>query len=273
MVLTPSLHASPSRPSRLLGSPPHPSRYEACCTIAFVWSNRAAPRSTCTALLGRQKLTIKKNLRKFCGFAGGDVELKKKAELLKKMDGKLIKKVLEVCDLQLSGTKAESIDRLLAFLSKPEASGARRVQTVGRAGRGGESPLRGEETFLAEGRGAHGATCGPHSWCCTLARPRCIPPLCLDFDKAVPAGRCGTLRGRASISTATKITLVSCDPGTPSRPPPVGKKSLVEKVGEKRKAAERKKGTTQSKKSKTAQGKVEKKKRPKTAYQLYADSR
>jgi len=66
---------------------------------------------------------------------------------------------------------------------------------------------------------------------------------------------------------------VSCDPGTPWRPPPVGKKSLVEKVGEKRKAAERKKGTTQSKKSKTAQGKVEKKKRPKTAYQLYADSR
>jgi len=174
VVLTPSLHASPSRPSRLLGFPPHPSRYEACCTIASVWSNRAAPRSTCTALLGRQKLTIKKNLRKFCGFAGGDVELKKKAELLKKMDGKLIKKVLEVCDLQLSGTKAESIDRLLAFLSKPEAS---------------------------------------------------------------------------------------------------GKKSLVEKVGEKRKAAERKKGTTQSKKSKTAQGKVEKKKRPKTAYQLYADSR
>jgi hypothetical protein len=47
----------------------------------------------------------------------------------------------------------------------------------------------------------------------------------------------------------------------------------VEKVGEKRKAADRKKAPAQSKKSKTAKGKVEKKKRPKTAYQLYADSR
>lgn len=161
VVLTPSLHASPSRPSRLLGFPPHPSRYEACCTIASVWSNRAAPRSTCTALLGRQKLTIKKNLRKFCGFAGGDVELKKKAELLKKMDGKLIKKVLEVCDLQLSGTKAESIDRLLAFLSKPEASGARRVQTVGRAVRGGSRPFAARRPFWLKDVGHMERPVGP----------------------------------------------------------------------------------------------------------------
>lgn len=64
------------------------------------------------------------------------------------------------------------------------------------------------------------------------------------------------------------LALVSCAHAR-SRPPAAGKKSLVEKSGEKRKASE--KGTTQRKKAKPA--KAEKKKRPKTAYQLYADSR
>ena len=75
---------------------------------------------------------MKKNLRKFSGVIGDakkkEADIKKKAEQLKKVDGKIIKKVLEVCDLQISGTKAESIDRLLAFLSKPESSGGHSTQ-------------------------------------------------------------------------------------------------------------------------------------------------
>jgi hypothetical protein len=132
MLASPSLHAFPSHPSRLLGFPLLEFRK---APPASVWANRAAPLRPAPTLLGRQKLTIKKNLRKFSGLAGGDAELRKKAEALKKMDGKLIKKVLEVCDLQLSGTKAETVDRLLAFLSKPEASGAwLGVQLVGERG-------------------------------------------------------------------------------------------------------------------------------------------
>lgn len=100
--------------------------HEACCTSCFCTGQSRRPRPA-TASLPRQKLTIKKNLRKFCGFAGGDADVKKKAEGLKKADNKLIKKVLEVCDLPLSGTKAECTDRLLEFLSKPVSSGACRV--------------------------------------------------------------------------------------------------------------------------------------------------
>jgi hypothetical protein len=49
--------------------------------------------------------------------------VKKKTEPLKKVDAKMIKKLLEICDLQTSGSKADTIERLFAFLSSPEPSG------------------------------------------------------------------------------------------------------------------------------------------------------
>jgi len=74
-----------------------------------------------------QKTSIKKNLRKFSGFAGSkeakEAEVKKKTEPLKKVDAKMVKKLCEICDLPTSGSKVDTIERVLAFLSSPEASG------------------------------------------------------------------------------------------------------------------------------------------------------
>ena len=78
-----------------------------------------------------QKTKIKKNLREFSGFPDkGDAE--KKKAMASKFDSKLLKKLLETCDLGQGGTKAECVDRLTEFLSEPSASGKKSlVEKVG----------------------------------------------------------------------------------------------------------------------------------------------
>lgn len=74
-----------------------------------------------------QKTKVKRNLREFSGFVFENVkaEKDKKAAALSKTttSTKLLKGMLDVCDLSPSGTKVQLIERLLDFLEKPEASG------------------------------------------------------------------------------------------------------------------------------------------------------
>lgn len=60
-------------------------------------------------------------------------EKEKKAAVLNKTSTstKLLKGMLDVCDLSPSGTKAQLVERLLDFLEKPEASGTRASSAVG----------------------------------------------------------------------------------------------------------------------------------------------
>ena len=82
-----------------------------------------------------QKTKVKRNLREFSGFVFENVkaEKEKKAAVLNKTSTstKLLKGMLDVCDLSPSGTKAQLVERLLDFLEKPEASGTRASSAVG----------------------------------------------------------------------------------------------------------------------------------------------
>ena len=71
------------------------------------------------------KLMIKKNLREFSGFVADDMtaEKAKKLAMILKNDLKVIKGMLDTCDLSPSGTKAEAAARLNDFLEAPHDSG------------------------------------------------------------------------------------------------------------------------------------------------------
>ena len=64
------------------------------------------------------KLMIKKNLREFSGFVADDMtaEKAKKLAMVLKNDLKVIKGMLDTCDLSPGGTKAEAAARLIDFL-------------------------------------------------------------------------------------------------------------------------------------------------------------
>lgn len=75
----------------------------------------------CYGRVGKQT-TCKKFLRDFCGFASSE-DLGKKEETISKLEGKMIKSLLSVCDLSTSGTKADNVSALAAFLKAPFSSG------------------------------------------------------------------------------------------------------------------------------------------------------
>ena len=71
------------------------------------------------------KTVVKKNLREFSGFVSDDLaaEKAKKLALLLKLDLKMIKGMLDTCDLSPGGTKADAAARLIDFLEAPHDSG------------------------------------------------------------------------------------------------------------------------------------------------------
>merc|ERR1740139_1091152 len=71
------------------------------------------------------KLVVKKNLREFSGFVADDLtaEKAKKLTMVLKSDLKIIKGMLDTCDLSPGGTKAEAAARLVEFLEAPHDSG------------------------------------------------------------------------------------------------------------------------------------------------------
>ena len=76
-----------------------------------------------------QKTTLKRTLREFSGFAATE-DLSKKEATISKLDGKMIKALLTTCDQSTSGTKAQNVESLLAFLKEPAASGKRSIAEI-----------------------------------------------------------------------------------------------------------------------------------------------
>lgn len=68
------------------------------------------------------KDVVKKNLRKFCGFATSQQKDTANVEF-QKLEVALLKNISLLCDLELGGTKQVLVDRLADFLMKPEATG------------------------------------------------------------------------------------------------------------------------------------------------------
>ena len=81
-----------------------------------------------------QETGVKKNLRAFCGF-DDTADVDKKKESIRKKDLVAVKKMLAVCDQQLSGTKEDCLMRLLDFLKKPTASGKKSIKEAATAKR------------------------------------------------------------------------------------------------------------------------------------------
>ena len=76
------------------------------------------------------KTVVKKHLRAFCGlvYKEKEAEREKKLASMKKIDGAIIKKMLDVCDLQISGTKQAQCERLVDFLEEPSDSGKKSIK-------------------------------------------------------------------------------------------------------------------------------------------------
>ena len=70
-----------------------------------------------------EKNSIKKNLREFSGLTIEGIELTRKEDAVKKLDGKLLKQLLTLCDLSTGGTKADNQERFIGFLKEPAESG------------------------------------------------------------------------------------------------------------------------------------------------------
>ncbi|KFM67737.1 Protein DEK, partial [Stegodyphus mimosarum] len=68
---------------------------------------------------------IKKNIRKFCGFAfeKNSKEYERKKATVERLTAPILKHVCEVLDLERSGTKEEIVLRILEFLLNPKDSG------------------------------------------------------------------------------------------------------------------------------------------------------
>lgn len=82
---------------------------------------------------GNKHTLLKKNIRKFNGFAfeKDSEEYKKKAESLKKTEVRTLKTTCEILDLEKSGTKNDLVERIMEFLVEPKDSG----KPVGGTGR------------------------------------------------------------------------------------------------------------------------------------------
>ena len=76
------------------------------------------------------KTTVKANLRKFSGLTIEGVELERRKTSVEKLDGKMIKSLLTICDISTSGTKAQNAADLFAYLQAPKASGKRSIAEI-----------------------------------------------------------------------------------------------------------------------------------------------
>ena len=79
-----------------------------------------------------QKTMIKKNLREFSGLKLSEEELKRRTDSVAKLDGKLIKSLLTLCDIPTTGTKAQNVETFIGFLQSPRASGERALASRSR---------------------------------------------------------------------------------------------------------------------------------------------
>ena len=76
-----------------------------------------------------QKTTRKRTLREFSGF-GKEEDLEKKKAAVGKLESKLLKSLLTLCDMVTTGTKVENGEALLGFLKEPTASGKRSIADI-----------------------------------------------------------------------------------------------------------------------------------------------
>ena len=91
------------------------------------------------------KTMIKKNLREFSGFVADDMtaEKAKKLAMVLKNDLKVIKGMLDTCDLSPGGTKAEAAARLVDFLEAPHESGKKSLaEKAGQKRKAAEKKVR-----------------------------------------------------------------------------------------------------------------------------------
>jgi len=91
------------------------------------------------------KTMIKKNLREFSGFVADDMaaEKAKKLAMVLKHDLKVIKGMLDTCDLSPGGTKAEAAARLIDFLEAPHESGKKSLaEKAGQKRKAAEKKVR-----------------------------------------------------------------------------------------------------------------------------------
>ena len=92
------------------------------------------------------KAEVKKNLREFSGLTIDGVELERKIAAISKLDSKVIKSLLTFCDLSTSGTKAQNVESLVAFLKEPAESGKKSI-----AVKSGEKRARSEKKKVCAG--------------------------------------------------------------------------------------------------------------------------
>jgi|EP00900_Chrysochromulina_parva_P005184 hypothetical protein len=104
--------------------------------------------AVCFGRPGKQT-EVKKNLREFSGFTLDGAELEKKKASVSKLDGKMIKTLLALCDQPTSGTKAENVEALVAFLQEPAESGKKSL-----AIKSGEKRARSEKKAKGKGKKA-----------------------------------------------------------------------------------------------------------------------
>ncbi|KOO28658.1 protein dek [Chrysochromulina tobinii] len=104
--------------------------------------------AVCFGRPGKQT-EVKKNLREFSGFTLDGAELEKKKASVSKLDGKMIKTLLALCDQPTSGTKAENVEALVAFLQEPAESGKKSL-----ALKSGEKRARSEKKAKGKGKKA-----------------------------------------------------------------------------------------------------------------------
>ena len=102
--------------------------------------------AVCFGRPGKQT-EVKKNLREFSGFTLDGAELEKKKAAVSKLDGKMIKTLLALCDQPTSGTKADNVEALVAFLQEPAESGKKSL-----ALKSGEKRARSEKKAKGNGK-------------------------------------------------------------------------------------------------------------------------
>jgi len=90
---------------------------------------------------------LKKNLREFSGLTVEGVELERKEAAVAKLDGKMLKTLLQLCDLSTTGTKKDNVDAFLAFLKEPADSGKKSL-----AVKAGEKRARAERKKAGAGK-------------------------------------------------------------------------------------------------------------------------
>lgn len=91
------------------------------------WVTRAEPmlKSLHRALFAGhhpKEATVKHNIGEFSGFVS-DADADTASAKFEAMESATLSEVLGLLDLEVSGTKAEKVDRIIAFLKKPHATG------------------------------------------------------------------------------------------------------------------------------------------------------